>query len=197
MIEGESLHGSTSSQKKHKGCVSPMWENLLVVAFMVVGTYQGIAWAVGFWYTFIGFLVGSLTREKFVCEGRLPGAQDPTRETFTGAKHTKSNEKFGGAAWRISRLPILCEAVTSHFPSSVLLSEASFLAWLAALFVTRLSHCWRYYLNSIPLTPSHPKGPLRISRSSSLFTPAFSLCYLPSQKALPLFQPRMCRWMLN
>lgn len=83
----------------------------------------------------------------------------------------------------------------SHFPSSVLLSEASFLAWLAALLVTRLSHCWRYYLNSIPLTPltpSHPKGPLRISRSSSLFTPAFSLCYLPSQKTLPLFQPRMC-----
>ena len=42
----------------------------------------------------------------------------------------------GGAAGRTSRsLPVLCGSATSCFPTRVLLSEASGLAWSAALLI--------------------------------------------------------------
>ena len=63
-----------------------------------------------------------------------------------------------------ARLPL------AGFATSVLLSEASFLAWSAAVLTTRLRHRWRYCLHTIPLTPSHPK-----QGSSSHFWIQFSL----------------------
>ena len=75
-----------------------------------------------------------------------------------------------------ARLPL------AGFATSVLLSEASFLAWSAALLITRLSHRWRYCLDAIlPLTPSHPR------QASSHFWVQFSLQSVQSLSRVRLF----------
>ena len=116
------------------------------------------------------------------------------------AAHTKSDEVSGGAPWRASRRGVLWEAATSRFPTSVLLSEASFLAWSAALLIARLSHCWRYCLDTLALILSHPKQAsshfwIQFSLHPRLFLSRLSPGTFPVRKQyLPLLQPRLCTW---
>ena len=124
----------------------------------------------------------------------LPGAQDSQPARPLCGPHTLSRMRCQEAPRDELLVGVSCERLPlAVFPPVSCFQRLHFLrGQLPCLFIRGLSRCWRYCLDTLPPTLSHPLGAsFHFWIQFSLHPRRFSLGLL-LLKAGPLFQPRTC-----